>query len=57
MRWREEVSSNGSGKVPGYAGRPWSYVAGGARVNNATSGNYHKTTFIRDTRHGNQVAG
>ena len=52
-----EVSSHGSGKVPGYEVRPWRRATGGARVNNVTSAKYHKTLFLRESRRGNKVSG
>ena len=52
-----EVSIHDGGKVPGYAGRPWSHAARGTRVNTVTIGNYHKKTFLRDIKRGHQVSG
>ena len=48
--WREKFRSHGGVKVPGAAGRPWSRAAGSSRAKAATSGNYHKTHFLRDSR-------
>ena len=52
-----EVRSCGGGKLPGDTGRHWSYATGGAMVEIVTSGNYHKTPFLRESRCGYQVAG
>ena len=52
-----EVSSHGSGKVPGYEVRPWRRATGDARVKNVTSRNYHKTPFLRGFRRRHHVSG
>ena len=52
-----EVSSHGSGKVPGYEVRPWRRATGDARVNNVTIRNYHKTPFLRGFRRRHHVSG
>ena len=57
MRSIGEVSSCGGGEVSVAAGIPWVHAAGGERVETVTSGNYHNTYFLRESRCGNQVAG
>ena len=56
-RGRGEVRRHGGGKVPGYTGRPWNHDSGGAKVDTVTSGNCHKTPFLRGVRCGHQVDG
>ena len=57
MRGRGEFRSHGGKKITGDSVRPCSHAAVSARVDTVTSGNYHKTPFLRGVRRGHQVVG
>ena len=50
MRGRGEFRSHGGKKITGDSVRPCSHAAVSARVDTVTSGNYHKTPFLRKIR-------
>ena len=52
-----EVSSHVGEEVLGATRRNWSHSEGGARVKTSTSGNYHKTPFLRESIREHQLYG